>query len=122
MSKTANYKIVKDSDGNRYRFFCELSGMAVHTTRAYREVSHESELEKAWTEEGIRFFDKCHRCGRWVCGEMYNADVLECVECTPWENKPNFCPSCGKKVTFDDVFCSKCGLKLQYRKVDAYDS
>jgi len=117
VSKTADYKIIKEFDGNRYRFFCELSGMAVHTTEPYREESPKLELEKAWQNEGINYFDKCHKCGKWVCGAMFNADVLQCVECAPWENKPNYCPSCGKKVSMADIYCSKCGLKLQYREV-----
>ena len=115
MSKMAEYMIIKDSDGNRYRFFCELSGMAVHTTEPYKEESAENEAEKAWQNEGENFFDKCHKCGKWVCSAMYNADVLQCVECAAWENKPNYCPSCGKKVSMADIYCSKCGLKLQYR-------
>ena len=122
MSKMADYKIIKDSDGNRYRFFCELSGMAVHTTEPYREMSPELEAEKAWQNEGRSYFDKCHKCGRWVCGTMFNADVLQCVECAPWENKPNYCSSCGKKVSIADIYCSMCGKKLQYRKVDEDDS
>ena len=121
MSRTASYRIIKDSGGNRYRFFCELSGMAVYTTEPYRAGTPEAELDAAWQEEGRLHFDQCRKCGRWVCSALFNADELECVACTPWENKPKFCPSCGKAVTDSDIYCSKCGLKLQYRKVDRND-
>ena len=121
VSKTARYRIIKDSGGNRYRFFCELSGMAVHTTEPYHGDTPEKELDAAWQEEGRLYFDRWRKCGKWVCGAMYNADELECVECTPWENRPRYCPSCGKAVAVSDIYCGKCGLKLQYRKVEKDD-
>ena len=52
---------------------------------------------------------------------MYNADVMHCVDCTPWENKPKFCPHCGIKVGISDNYCRKCGIKLEYREVVADD-
>jgi len=123
MSKTAKLKIIRERTPNgaesvRYRFFCELSGMAVYTTEPYITDDPESKVHTVWENECKANFNLCHKCGRWVCSAMYNADVLECVECTPWENKPNYCPSCGKKVSMSDIYCSKCGMKLQYGKVD----
>lgn len=52
----------------------------------------------AWEQEGKQHFNQCRRCGRWVSDVMYNADVLECVGCTPWENVPKYCARCGKKL------------------------
>jgi len=45
---------------------------------------------------------------------MYNADTLECVECSPWEEHPRYCPHCGSKVKSADVFCNRCGVRLMY--------
>ena len=33
--KTAHYKIIADSGGNRYKFFCDLTGALQCTTQAY---------------------------------------------------------------------------------------
>ena len=45
---------------------------------------------------------------------MFNADVLACVDCSPWEDPPKFCAWCGEKVKKGEEFCSRCGKKLQY--------
>ena len=82
------------------------------TTKPYRCDSPEEELEKAWEEEGRKHFNLCHQCGKWVCDAMYNADVLHCADCTPWENKPKYCSNCGTRVGITDTFCRKCGAKL----------
>ena len=120
--KIADYKILKDEKGIRYRFFCQASGMAMVTTKRYPGTEPEQELEIAWKNEGRSHFNRCHKCGRWVCDAMYNADVLHCVDCTPWEDKPKYCTQCGTKVDITDVFCRKCGVKLQYREETADDN
>lgn len=40
---------------------------------------------------------------------MYNADVLECVDCAPWQVDPIYCSECGAKVKSGDFLCSECG-------------
>ena len=120
--KFADYKALKDEMGIRYRFFCQASGMAMVTTKRYPGTDPEQELEIAWNKEGRSHFNLCHKCGRWVCDAMYNADVLHCVDCTPWEDKPKYCTQCGTKVDITDVFCRKCGVKLQYREETVDDN
>ena len=122
LHKTAAYRILDGKDGRRYRFFCEASGMLLVTTEPVCRETPEEELEAAWKEQGIKHFNRCGKCGKWVCDAMYNADVLHCADCTPWENKPKFCPHCGIKVGISDNYCRKCGIKLQYREVVADDS
>ncbi len=117
--KTAAYRIITDAGGNRYRFFCDLSGAAMCTTEPVLADTQEEELMLAWESEGRQQFNLCHSCGKWVCEAMYNADVGHCVECTPWEERPNYCSVCGERIPADDVFCRKCGAKLQYREVTA---
>lgn len=113
---TAPYKVIADTGGSRYRFFCALSGAALVTTKPIRADTQEEELRLAWENEGKQYFNRCSKCGKWVSGVMYNAEVLKCVECAPWEDRPNYCPKCGKKVPYLDDFCRSCGTKLQYRE------
>lgn len=114
LQRTARYKIQKCSEGNRYQFFCDISGALACTTNPIRLISPEQELLMAWEEEGKRYFNRCHRCGRWVTDVMYNADTLACVSCSPWEEQPTFCSQCGVKVGMDEVFCHKCHVRLRY--------
>lgn len=115
--KTAPYKIITDAGGNKYRFFCALSGAAMCTTKLIRADTQEEELQIAWETEGRQHFNFCHKCGSWVSTVMYNADVLECVDCAPWEERPAYCSHCGEKIPSSDTYCRKCGLRLQYREV-----
>mgnify|MGYP004704900461 FL=1 len=115
--KTAAYKIVSTETGNVYKFFCERSGQLICTTKPYCERTPEAELEKAWQSEGIRNFNRCVKCGRWVNTVMFNPDVLMCVDCAPIEAAPNFCPHCGTKVEEKADKCVLCGKKLVYEGV-----
>ena len=78
------------------------------------EKTPEAELEKAWQSEGIRNFNRCVKCGRWVNTVMFNPDVLMCVDCAPIETAPNFCPHCGARVKENTDKCELCGKKLIY--------
>ena len=110
----AAYKIVSDSGGNRYQFFCDLTGALLCTTKSYNVADPDAELELAWETEGKKYFQLCHKCGKWVIDAMYNADALECVACAPWENTPEYCKFCGTKVSASNPVCPKCGKMLIY--------
>ena len=114
---TAKYKIIVDAGGNRYRFFCEASGAAVITTKPIQAETQEKELALVWESEGRSHFNRCPKCGRFVCDTMYNADVCRCVDCSPWELHPNFCKKCGEAISKGDAFCGKCGYRVQYGEV-----
>ena len=115
--QTATYRIVADAGGSHdYQFFCDLSGALCCTTGPVRADTAEEELALAW-EKGRHQFNRCQKCGRWVCDAMYNADVLECVDCAPWEEAPNYCVKCGAKVSPLDVYCRECGTRLRYGEV-----
>ena len=42
---TAKYRVIADSGGSRYRFFCDVSGMALCTTKPIRGNTQEEELK-----------------------------------------------------------------------------
>ena len=112
---SARYQVIPEAGGSRYRFFCELSGIAVCTTRPIRAETPAKALQLAWEGEGKLCFNRCGKCGRWVSDVMFNVDTLECVECSPWEEPPNFCPHCGAAAK-SGRFCPRCGGKLQYEE------
>ncbi len=112
--KTATYKIISDAGGNRYQFFCDVSGALACTTKPYKAETPDKELELAWESEGRKNFNKCHKCGRWTIDAVYNAEVFECVECAPYESEPKYCKSCGEKIKGKTKLCPKCGKPLLY--------
>jgi len=114
---TASYRVIADGGGNRYCFFCDLSGIAICTTGLFRAASADEELRVAWENEGKQHFNLCGKCGRWVSDVMYNADVLRCVDCAPWEDIPGFCRKCGAKAATSGTVCTKCGAQLRYGEV-----
>ena len=119
--KTAAYKIIPSQVGNRYSFFCELSGMLVCTTGTYYADNPEAELSAAWESEGKNNFNLCHLCGRWVDSVVYNPDMLTCVNCAPLEEEARYCMHCGAKVINGDIICSVCGKKVLYGGADGND-
>lgn len=113
--KAASHKAVADSCGYRFLFYCDVSGAHVCTTKEiYHGDTPEAALPLAWQAEGREHFNQCHKCGRWVIDAVYNAEVLECVECAPYEAEPKFCKSCGQKIENPVKSCPSCGKKLLY--------
>lgn len=106
--------MLNDGDRYRFRFCCSISGAQVHTSDWIQADEMKKALQIAWETEGRAHFNRCQKCGRWVSDVMYNADVLECVACAPWEDMPNFCPHCGKKLSAPENCCSSCGAHLRY--------
>lgn len=117
---TASYRVVADAGANRYSFFCPLSGAIMCTTNPIRAAVPEEELQLAWQQEGKQHFNLCHKCGRWVSSIMFNADVLLCVDCAPWEEPPHFCRKCGAKAPGSGTVCTECGAQLRYGEVVLY--
>lgn len=115
---TATYKIIADAGRNRYKFFCDVSGAWVCTTRPYKADTQEEELELAWKNEGKKHFNLCHKCGKWVIAAVYNPEVFECTDCAPFEHETRYCKFCGAKVDAkvdaDVRFCPVCNKKLHY--------
>ena len=95
---TAKYRIMSDAGGNRYRFYCDASGVLACCTKSHHAETPEQELRLAWEREGSQAFNRCNKCGRYVIDAMFNAEVLEWVECAPFEGEPAFCKTCGLKI------------------------
>ena len=112
--KTAACKMISDAGGNRYRFYCELSGAWVCTTEPIHATTPEEEWQIAWETVGRKHFNLCHKCGRWVIDAVYNADVFECVECAPYEEEPKYCKNCGIRIENPSGKCPACGHNLVY--------
>jgi len=112
--KTANFRIVPDKNGNRYEFFCDLSYALVCTTAPIKKDKPEEELLFAWETEGRQHFNKCQKCGKWIIDAMFNPDVFTCVNCTPIEEYPDYCPECGAETKDTGYFCHICGTRLLY--------
>lgn len=113
-SKNAAYKIISDTNGNRYQFYCNLSGALACTTEPFNGKTPEEELLTAWDTVGRNYFNFCHKCGRWVIDAAYNADVFECVDCAPYEEEPKYCKNCGIRIETPLGNCPSCGYKLIY--------
>lgn len=112
--RIAAYKIVKENGGNRYRFYCELSGALACVTDPICATTSEDELRIAWETTGIKHFNLCHKCGKWVIDAAYNVEVFECVECAPYETEPKFCKKCGVKIETPARKCPVCRSSLVY--------
>ena len=113
--RTATYKIITDSGGNRYTFFCDLTGALVCTTKkTYKADTPEQELLLAWEKEGKKHFNICHKCGKFVINAVFNPEVAECVDCAPFEAEAKFCKTCGAKVEPPGRTCPVCGNLLNY--------
>lgn len=112
--KTAAYSTIAEDGGNRYQFYCGVSGACVCTKQAYHADMPEEELMAAWENEGKVWFNLCHKCGKWVIAAVYNPEVFECTDCAPFEYETHYCKSCGAKVADDIRFCPVCHRKLHY--------
>ena len=114
--KTAAYKITPDTDGNRYRFYCDASGALVCITSPYHADTPEEELMLAWEKEGRQHFNQCRKCGRFIIDAVYNPSVFECTDCAPFEYETRYCKSCGAKIDAgaEERFCPVCKQKLHY--------
>ena len=110
----ARCKVVSYGRDTQHQFFCDLSGAWVCTVKAADNP------RIAWETEAKKHFNQCHRCGRWVSDPMYNAETWQCVQCSPWEEKPAFCPQCGERVVDDAEFCHRCHARLQYHETEGY--
>lgn len=113
--ETASYQRIPTAEGNRYAFYCDLCGARACVSEPIRMAAPEEELHYAWMTVGRAQFNRCNQCGKWVIDAVYNADVCQCVQCTPWEDQhPLFCKHCGAALSPEEVECSRCKKRVYY--------
>lgn len=121
--RIATYKVIKNADGNRYKFYCDLSGALVCITGVYKADTPEAEVMIAWEQEAKQLFNSCNKCGKFVDDIVFNPEVSECVDCAPYEAEPKYCKNCGTRVDNPGRFCPACGKPLNYEgRIIRYDT
>ena len=119
--KTAAFRVVADSGGNRvFHFYCDISGELCCVTKPIQADTEEAALEIAWATEGRWEFNLCPQCGKYVSSAMFNVNAGLCLDCAPWEDEyPSFCHHCGVRLQEPDAcFCPICGARLQVGGTD----
>ena len=103
--KTATYRVVTDSGGDRiFRFYCDFSGELCCVSKPIRADTEEAALEIAWEQEGKWEFNLCPKCGKYVSSAMFNVNAGLCLDCAPWEDEyPSFCHHCGARLRESDT-------------------
>lgn len=73
--------MVEEDGFYRFTFFCSLCD-AGHTTG--RICASSAGAARVIAEQDARpYFNRCHRCGKWVCDAHYNESVFMCTSCAP---------------------------------------
>ena len=75
------FNITSLQGGFRVTFYCRSCEKTV-TKEIYNIDSVEEAIKLAW-QDTKKYFNRCNKCGEWVCDEHYNEDVMKCVLCQP---------------------------------------
>lgn len=78
---TSRFETIRTAGGWRFVFFCDLCESRYESVEFSCECPEEAFILAA--EEAQSRFNRCHRCGKWICDRHYNIDVMECTECAP---------------------------------------
>lgn len=117
---TRRYDTVRVRHGFRFIFYCDLCE-AGYETDEYLIESFHTAFERA-QEEAQYYFNMCHKCGKWICDEHYNQDIMQCVECSVLPNrrriKPDIpatktCHHCRSVVDTGNCYCTLCGTPIK---------
>jgi len=103
---------LSDENGGRYVFFCGVSGAVAYST-GYISADDEDTALAIAKREAREYFNRCARCGAWVCDAAYNIDEGECVLCAPFTAEPRYCSECGRPVQQGQGRCPNCGKYLR---------
>jgi hypothetical protein len=64
-----------------FSFYCDECS-AGYTTSPITAENEEAALATA-KQRAQPYFNRCHKCGKWVCDIHYNEDAMQCVGCAP---------------------------------------
>ncbi|MEA5012433.1 MAG: hypothetical protein VB100_12035 [Angelakisella sp.] len=89
MSETGRYFtphgiMVCKNGGYCFSFICALCDDGYTTGRVIADSV--SEALAIARQEARPYFNRCHKCGRWICDRHYNIDEMMCAECAPLKN------------------------------------
>lgn len=101
-SFTAKCRTMRQSNGFRLTFFCELCGDG-YTTPVIPCKSLKEALRLGEQDARLKF-NRCESCHRWVCDKHYNENQMKCTDC-----EPLICAQCGSAVSKEKQYCSQCG-------------
>lgn len=116
---TQRYETKRVKDGFSFIFYCDLCNAYYET----EEIITDSFTEAFQKAQSIAYlyFNKCHECGKWICDDHYNVDVMECVECSGIKTRKGIkkslitvrrCKNCGTYVEEENCFCTLCGKEI----------
>ena len=80
-SFTKKYEVQTKKDGFCCTFYCDL-GDDYYSICIDGVDSADDALELSKMNARLHF-NRCHRCGRWVCDAHYNEGQMMCIRCAP---------------------------------------
>lgn len=83
---TAPHTVRMSAEGVRYTFYCDLTGEPVFTTAPIAHCTPQEELACA-IAEARPHFNRCIRCGKWICDNAYSIDEMLCIRCAQQQKK-----------------------------------
>lgn len=117
---TQRYVTQRIKDGFSFTFYCDLCQRSYETEEIKTESFTEA-LQKAQSVAYL-YFNKCHKCGKWICDEHYDESIMECVECSALKTRKQIkknlkntrkCKKCGTYIEEENCFCTLCGRAIQ---------
>lgn len=117
---TQRYKTHRTANGFGFSFYCDLCEKSFNTD-IIATYSFAWAFQQAQVIAKLHF-NKCHKCGKWVCDQHYNENVMMCIECQPKDEAVKIvkkakaglsliCRKCGSEIETGNCFCTKCGSK-----------
>lgn len=81
---TSRYERAQSKEGFSFRFFCDLCDSFVEIPEGIGTPDAQA-LDEA-KAQARRYFNMCHKCGKWICDSHYNEDEMQCIVCAPPES------------------------------------
>ena len=79
---TARFSLKRTRNGSIYTFFCGLTGKPVYESAPIPE-GDKGHAESVAKTQARPQFNRCAKCGKWVCDEAYDIDSMQCLSCAP---------------------------------------